>query len=278
MQSADVLGNRPAPGNGKRQKERVEPGVVKTLSDVATGGQEHSLLVLGNGRQTSDQRLSVLGPHSAAKDDKIANLRRQLGGEAVEVLVAFGQHQGRTALPNGLNHFIADRPIALLVGNEIGVQVLKLDSHIWIGRCQRTKGRGANQHGVLKRMGCRLRLRVNLVAHGPALHEDDRMMAVLACNSGREAQYKSCLGPAYNLLEALRRKMVAFVNHDLSVIGYAIADNALAHQALNDGHVQSAGRSPLAGAYPANPFGRQIEKRRQSLDPLLEQLATMNED
>ena len=32
--------------------------------------------------------------------------------KAIEMLVAFGQHQRRSAFPNGLHDFVADQPIA----------------------------------------------------------------------------------------------------------------------------------------------------------------------
>ena len=109
VQSADVLGNRSAPGNGQRQEQGVQPRVVETFADVSSGGKQYPLLVLGNGRQAGDQSPGFLGPRAAAKHDEVANARRQLGGQAIEMLVAFGQHQGRTAFPHRLHDFIANR-------------------------------------------------------------------------------------------------------------------------------------------------------------------------
>jgi hypothetical protein len=72
--------------------------------------------------------------------------------------------------------------------------------------------------------------------------------------------------------------MVTFIDDDLAILSYAIADNSLPHQALNDGYIQRPGRLSLALAYPTDLFGGQAEKCRQSLDPLLQQLATMYEN
>ena len=86
------------------------------------------------------------------------------------------------------------------------------------------------------------------------------------------------LRPADNLLEALGGQMVAFVHNEMAVIAHAILDDALADQALDDRDIQRAGQLPLAAADPANRLRRQAEKRRQSLDPLFQQLPAMHEN
>ena len=104
--------------------------------------------------------------------------------------------------------------------------------------------------------------------HRPALHEDDRMMAVLASDRGGQSQDESRLGPADDLLEAAGREMVALVDDEMTVLRHAILDDALAHQALNDGHVQRTGRFLAAAADAADRLGRQVEKRRQAARPI----------
>jgi hypothetical protein len=61
-----------------------------------------------------------------------------------------------------------------------------------------------------------------------ALHEDDRMVTILACDGCRQAKEESGLGLAYNLFETVRRQMVAFVDDHVAVIGDEVSDHALA--------------------------------------------------
>ena len=123
-----------------------------------------------------------------------------------------------------------------------------------------------------------LRLRIDRMPHRPALHDNDRMVAVLASDRGGEPQDEPGLGPADDLLEAPGRQMVTLVHDDLAVLRHAILDDALVDQALNHGHVQRTGCLLVAASYAANRLGRQTEEHRQPLDPLLQQLAAMHED
>jgi hypothetical protein len=77
VQSADILGNRPAPGNRQRQKQGVQPRVVETFADVPSRGEQSPVLVLGDRCQACQHRPSLLGPHAAAKQDEVAYTRRQ---------------------------------------------------------------------------------------------------------------------------------------------------------------------------------------------------------
>ena len=51
-------------------------------------------------------------------------------GQAIEMLVAFGQYQRRAAFANGLEHVVADELIAGLIRDQFRVKFLKLDSQI----------------------------------------------------------------------------------------------------------------------------------------------------
>ena len=73
-------------------------------------------------------------------------------------------------------------------------------------------------HGVLERTGGRLRLGIDAMTHRAALHEDDRMVAVLAGDGGGQARDESGLRPADDLLEALGGQMVALIHDQMSVV------------------------------------------------------------
>jgi hypothetical protein len=73
MQSAGVLGNGSSPGNGKGQKQRVQPRIVEALTNVLPSSQNHSGLLTRDGRQPIDQSLALPLAHSRAQDDEMTD-------------------------------------------------------------------------------------------------------------------------------------------------------------------------------------------------------------
>ena len=71
--------------------------------------------------------------------------------------------------------------------------------------------------------------------------------------------------------------MMTFVDDHVAVLGDAIIHDTFADETLNDGDVEHPGRSVAPAADPADRFRRDIEKRRQTLDPLVQELAPMDE-
>ena len=69
------------------------------------------------------------------------------------------------------------------------------------------------------------------------------MVPVLACNGRRQPHDESGLGLARDLLEAVRRQVMALVNDQMAVVGHAVVDHALPDETLNDGDVEQPGRS-----------------------------------
>ena len=74
------------------------------------------------------------------------------------------------------------------------------------------------------------------------MHEDDWVMTVLARHRRGQAQDESRLRPTDHVFKAVRRQMVAFVADHVPVLGDAVIHDALADEALNDRHVDCAGR------------------------------------
>ena len=132
--------------------------------------------------------------------------------------------------------------------------------------------RWADQHAVRKGSLGRLLLGVNAVSNRSAVHEDDRVMAVLARQGGGQPRDVSRLGAPGNLLKAGRREMVTFVHDQMTVLANAIIHHAVANQTLHQRHVQSAGGLLLPSPDAADGLGGQPEKSRESLHPLLHQL------
>ena len=111
-----------------------------------------------------------------------------------------------------------------------------------------------------------------------ALHEHDRMMPVPAGHGGRQPEHVFCLRARRHRLEADRREMVALVNHEMAVTGHQVVDLAPAHQALDHAHIDDAARPARAAADPPDGRRGQIEERAETGEPLVHQLAAVNED
>ncbi len=165
------------------------------------------------------------------------NARRQLVFEAVEVLIALRQDQRRTPIANRLDNVLADSPSTRLVVDQLLVQGLKFDALVRIRTSVRLERRRLNQHEVLERAGCRLCASIYLMSNWTALHEDDRMVTVLACDGCRQANDESGFGLAYHLLETVRRQVMALIDDHMAVLGDAVIDYAFADETLNDADV-----------------------------------------
>jgi hypothetical protein len=92
------------------------------------------------------------------------------------------------------------------------------------------------------------------------LHQNDRVVAVLARDRRGEAEHVACLRRLRDGLEAHRRDVMALVDHDLAVIGHQIIDNAFPVQALNHGDIQAAGRPPFAAANDPDRLRAKLQK------------------
>ena len=120
------------------------------------------------------------------------------------MLLALRQYQRRAAFTNGLYHFVTNDPGTFLVCDQFPVQILKLQPHVRIGLCHGTKRRGANVNRVPERSTNRLRFRIDPMSHRTALHEDDRMVAVLARHRRGQSGHKPGLRPTSDQLETPR--------------------------------------------------------------------------
>jgi hypothetical protein len=221
--------------------------------------------------------MPLLLAHAGAQNHNVSDARRKLLFEAVEMIIALGQYQGRSSTANRVDDIFADSPGSRLVVDQLLIQGLKFDALIRIRVSRRLECCGLNEHEMLEGARRRLCASIYLMSNRTALHEDDRMVTVLACDSCRQAKDESGPGLTRNLFETVRRQMVAFVNDHVAVIGDEVSDHALADETLNDADVNPSGRSTSASADSTDRFGRYIEERRYPLDPLIEQLAPMDQ-
>ena len=212
-------------------------------------------------------------PHTAAKNNQMLDAGRQLLGQEIEMLVAFGQYQWRATFVNGLEHVVADELIAGFIRDQFGVQFLKLDSHILGKGPRRAKPRGTDMDGVRKRTCGRLCPGIDPMTNRPALHEDDRMVAIFAGDRRGQARDELRLCPADDLLETLSGQVVAFVNNQMSIICHQVTYHVLANQALDDRDVQRPCRLLSSAADSADGFGRQPPETPIIVPPIVPAIA-----
>src|SRR5258706_3392047 len=114
------------------------------------------------------------------------------------MLGALCQHQRKTACPNRRNDLRADHFVPSAILGQSLVKLLELDASIrvhpiparGIGRLnfRSPEARGPNQHMVNERPQGGLVARIHSVTNWPALHEDDRVVAVLASYGSGQAR------------------------------------------------------------------------------------------
>ena len=95
---------------------------------------------------------------------------------------------------------------------------------------------------------CCLSLGINPIANRPALHEDDRMMAVLACDSCGQSEHVASVAAARDQFKAHGGQVVAFIDDEVAIIADNVIHFTIAHKALNQGDVDAAGRASLTAA------------------------------
>jgi hypothetical protein len=109
------------------------------------------------------------------------------------------------------------------------------------------------------------------------MHKDDRVVPILSRDRRRQSCDKPRFGTARDLFEALRRQVVALVHDEVSIFSNAIIYNSLSDEALDERDVNRPARLAAPAADSPNGRGRNVQKCRQSVDPLFEQLPPVNE-
>ena len=131
----------------------------------------------------------------------MANLRRKFLRQFIEVVGSLGQHHRGSPVTDSGNDVLADQAVSALIRDQRVIKVMEMHSGIGIRAVGLPKRCRTNQHIVNKRTFCRLLFGVDPVSYRPALHQDDRVVAVLPGYSGREAGDVFGLGLPGNLLK-----------------------------------------------------------------------------
>ena len=124
----------------------------------------------------------------------------------------------------------------------------------------------------------RLLLGIDAMTDRAALHEDDRVVAILPRHRCRQAKDISGLGLPRDGFEAHGGQVMAFIDDDMPVIGDQIGDDALSNQALHEGDIDVPGRLLLPAMDNAELVRRDVQEGLETRDPLIEKLPTMDEN
>src|SRR5215213_31263 len=134
----------------------------------------------------------------------MSNTVRESLLEVVEMVVALGENQWRTAVADRLRDVVADASSTSAIIDKLLIQSLELETPVSVRRSGRLERRRLHERVVLERTGSRLRPGVHAVPHGATLHEDDRVVPVLARNGRGQPQHEARFRLASHLLEAVR--------------------------------------------------------------------------
>lgn len=104
------------------------------------------------------------------------------------------------------------------------------------------------------------------------------MPTVLPRHRLRQPQHISTLSLPHNSFKPIGGDIMAFINDDMAVISDQIGNNATPNQALYDSEIDDACWFFLSAVYDANFVWFNVQKDTKTCDPLIKQLAAMNED
>jgi len=126
---------------------------------------------------------------------------------------------------HGVDHVGADAVIAWVVLNQAPVQRLELQTPVWLRASQGHEGRRLHEHEVLEGAGGGLCPWVDTMPDRSALHADDRVVTVFAGHRGGQTKDEPGLRLPGDVLEALRRQVVALVDDEVPVVGDALVND-----------------------------------------------------
>jgi len=110
----------------------------------------------------------------------VAHDRRQPLGQLFEVTGSFRQHDRRTSLANCRRDVIDNQAISSVVGDQRLVKIMELDAQVGVPGARWVESRRTHPDVVGERSLCGLFACADSMADRSALHENDRVVPVLA--------------------------------------------------------------------------------------------------
>lgn len=105
MESAGVLRDGPAPGDGHGEEEGVEAGVIETFADEFSGGDDDTRFIFGDVGELFEGGAEGLFSKTAFEGDDVLNFIFEQIGQELDVLGSFGEDEGCAAGAEGAENF-----------------------------------------------------------------------------------------------------------------------------------------------------------------------------
>lgn len=102
----------------------------------------------------------------------------------IEVFIALRRHDRRATFVDCLQNLSTYPLVASVVRNQLAIEIMEPQPYVRIGRLCREEIRWTDQYEMLEGTRERLRLGIDTISDRTALHEDDRVMAVLTRDGG----------------------------------------------------------------------------------------------
>src|SRR5205807_675020 len=185
---------------------------------------------------------------------------RESAHQRIKMIIPLGQHKGRTPVSNRLDNFFADELVAQIIPNQFTVDILELGSQVRIGSPERTEIGGTDNDSMFK-WACRgLLFRIDAIPYRAALHEYDRMVAILPGHGRGQTGNKLSLGLPNHKFKAIGGEMMTLIDDHMPIISNPVIDDSLAYHALHERHVNDPSRLLSPAADPADFMRRQSEE------------------
>ena len=105
MESAGVLRDGPAPGDGHGEEEGVEAGVIEAFTDEFSGRDDEARFVFGDVGELFEGGTEGFFSEAAFEGDDVLDFFFEEVGQELDVLGSFGQDEGGAASAEGVENF-----------------------------------------------------------------------------------------------------------------------------------------------------------------------------
>ena len=179
MKTAGILREDSAPGNRHGQKQGIEPGIIETLAEIAACSDKNPLVLIRDRREGHGCFPRSSSTHTALQNDNVLRELCQALCQHFKMILAFRDDHRRTSSFKRGQDVIEDEIIPSLILSEPRVKFLDRGFVIRTASVSLKLGAPEN-HLVVERPGSSLRPRIDAMTHRAALHENDRVVAILS--------------------------------------------------------------------------------------------------
>src|SRR5450631_4290942 len=123
-----------------------------------------------------------------------------------------------------------------------------------------------------------LGLGIHAMTHRSALHEDNRMVAILPGHGRGQSQHISRFGAPRDQFEAKSGQVMTLIHDEMAVASDLIRHLRLADETLYQSNVDSSRGLTATAADGTNVIDTHRQKLPQALDPLLQQFLAMHQN